>query len=114
MDDKIYFGTKVGKPKYASKKFEQVKYNNYKFGGLNRDSKLKFVKGKEVRKFLFGDKRKLKKQVGFDRRDGWVPGYKSLHRMKLKSGMNVFIDERELFGGELSKSYSTHQFLTLG
>lgn len=102
-EDKIYFGTKVGKPRQASKNFQKLKYQNYRFGGLASDSRLKFVKGKEVRKFLFGDQKKIKKQPGFDRRDGWVPGYKSLHRKRLRTGVNVFIDEMEMMGSQLSK-----------
>lgn len=104
-NEKIYFGTKVGKPKHTTKRFEFEKYSSLKFGGLSRDTKLRFVKGSEVRKFLFGNKRNLKRNTGFDRRDGWVPGYKSLHRKRLRPGVHIFVDEREFIGSELSKNF---------
>lgn len=51
-----------------------------------------FFKGNFLKKSLYG-KAKLKEPIGFDYLDGWVPGYKSLHRRPRIEGINRFIEE---------------------
>ena len=72
------------------------------YGGLSADTKIRFKTNSELGKTF---KKKKEDYFGFDKRDGWVPGYMSLHRKNIKQGNNIIMNNLELIDSTRSKNF---------